>query len=275
LKGLKQVFSPLQHAHTFSSTYHQKHATTGKATFSVQGATKKTLISLAVLVCGVLLGLRGAMLFEGKTLLITVGAIFLISAIAALTIWIGSFKHWLNVVSFTFLEGVAVGAGLNLLDELVPGVDVVILVLVGLLFFVVLGGHAVKASRGGSPRSRDIYLFASFCVALLALAATMFFVNDPLNLRGTDGFQIILPSIFCVGGISFLAYRLMKECNFIEKGAACDISKDWEWLAAFSLVGALFWFHLDVLQMIFNVVGLLVKWLLLDPISAVWLFFHW
>ncbi|MGH8274842.1 MAG: Bax inhibitor-1/YccA family protein [Gammaproteobacteria bacterium] len=148
---------------------------------------------------------------------------------------------------YALLEGLFIGAVSALLNTRYPGI---VLEAVGLTFAVMIG--MLILYRTGlvkvTPRLRRGIMAATFG-AFLFYGATWLasmFGADTTMLFGHTRLSIILSLVF----IAIAAFNLVLDFDFIDRGAAAGLPRQYEWYGAFALTVTLVWLYLEILRLL-------------------------
>lgn len=249
------MLSPLEHLNEFSpGQFYSKNSNPNARTMSVRGTIGKTLVCLAVLTVSVYYAWQTATqgdVLRAVTILIVSG--FLTLLFGAI-IWLASLKNPLMVLLFSAFEGGFVGSAAGFLNRAYPGIALAGLLVSAAIFAVMLTGYGLRifqVTMGGV----DMFLRAFLLYLLVA------------GIGGGLAFSGLLPPIvagpvlltmFAILGIIAVwmaSYNLLLEFDYIETGVDNGLEPEYEWLAAFSLVGALVWFYIEILEFVWRFFG--------------------
>lgn len=62
-------------------------------------------------------------------------------------------------------------------------------------------------------------------------------------------------AVLSIIAVWMASYNLLIEFDYIETGVDNGLESEYEWLAAFSLVGALVWFYIEILEFVWHFFG--------------------
>lgn len=249
------MLSPLEHLNEFSpGQFYTKNADSDARTMSVGGTIGKTLICLTVLTASVYYAWQTAIqgdALRAVTILIISGFLTLLFGSI---IWLASIKNPIMVLLFSAFEGGFVGSAAGFLDRAYPGIALVGLLVSAAIFAVMLTGYALRVFQV-TMRGVDMFLRAFLLYLLVAGLGVGLGFSGLLPPIVAGPVLIIVFAVLSIIVVWMASYNLLIEFDYIETGVDNGLEPEYEWLAAFSLVGALVWFYIEILEFIWRFFG--------------------
>lgn len=208
---------------------------------SYKGTLRKGLLSFAVLL--------GAAALGWFVPILALPAI-LVALVVGLIVAFKRISNPLGTLSYTILQGVAVGGISGILEQIYPGV-VSQAVLATLCVFSVILFFFSRGVFRTTPLLNKIFIVSSVSYLLFGL------VNLVLMLTGvTQGMFGVYGDLggwsIAIGvlGTLLASYSLVMDFEYVKNGVNNQIDSKWEWLAVFSLIGTLVWLYLEILRLL-------------------------
>lgn len=265
------MLSPLEDVNEFSqgqvSKRNSDHVTRA---MSVGGTIGKTVICMAVLFGSAWFAWQEAAKVDALKALIIMGVAGVLVLFFGSIIWLGSIKNPVMILLFSAFEGGFVGSIAGLLDRSYPGIAMTGLALAMAIFAVMLTGYGMRVFQV-IMRGVDVFLRV-FLLYLVATGLGAVFIFSGL-LHPIAASQTLTLSLagFSLIGILIVSCSIITQLSYIETGVDNRLEPEYEWLAAFSLVGALVWLLCEILRFLWRCL-----WWVFNPfINVISLFTGW
>jgi uncharacterized YccA/Bax inhibitor family protein len=249
------MLSPLEHLNEFSpGQFYSKNSDPDARTMSVGGTISKTLVCLAVLAASVYYAWQtaaGGDVLRAVTIMIIAGVLTLLFGAI---IWLASIKNPVMVLLFSVFEGGFVGSAAGFLDRVYPGIALVGLLVSAAIFAVMLTGYGLRIFQV-TMSGVDMFLRAFLLYLLVAGLGVGLTFSGLLPPIVAGPALLILFAILSIIAFWMASYNLLIEFDYIETGVDNGLEPGYEWLAAFSLVGALVWFYIEILEFVWRFFG--------------------
>lgn len=260
------MLSPLEHVNEFSPGQFYSEADPNARTMSIGGTIGKTVLCLAVV--GVSAGFAWQTANQGDVM--RASTIMIVSGVLTLLfgaiIWLGSIKNPVMVLLFSLFEGGFVGSVAGLLDRAYPGIALAGLVVSAAIFVVMLTGYGLRIFQA-TMSGFDMFFRAFMLYLLVGGLGLALALSGLLPLVAAGPVLILTLVVLSIIAVWMASYNLLIEFDYIENGVHNQLEPEYEWLAAFSLVGALVWFYIEILQFVWRFL-----WWMIRPIAD---FFSW
>lgn len=233
-----------------SNTFKDLPATSG-ATMTLEGATNKTFILLALLVAGAVFGwnylLRAAETNSGSVTLWLFGAIG-VAFILSLVIIFRKTSAPAVAPVYAIIEGFAVGAISAIYEQAYGGIVRMAISLTVAIFVAMLLIYKFRIIRA-TENFKLAVASATGGVALFYLVNLGFttFGGHSLSLFSGNGTGPIIISLII---ILIASLNLVMDFDFIETGARDNAPGYMEWYGAFGLLVTLVWLYLEILRLL-------------------------
>lgn len=249
------MLSPLEHVNEFSpGQFYTKDADSDSRTMSVGGTIGKTLICLTVLTASFYYAWQTVAVGDALRAVM----ILIVSGVLALLfgaiIWLGSIKNPVMVLLFSAFEGGFVGSAVGFLNRAYPGIAFVGLLVSAAIFAVMLTGYGLRIFQV-TMSGVDMFLRAFLLYLLVAGLGAGLVFSGLLPPIVASPVLLIVFAVLSIIAVWMASYNLLVEFDYIETGVDNRLEPEYEWLAAFSIVGALVWFYIEILEFIWRFFG--------------------
>lgn len=218
------------------------------APMTVNGTIGKTFVLILIaLVSAAAVVYEAFMGYADKVMTVMGIALFagLITGFAA--IFLPKFTKFLAPV-YAFAEGALLGGLSIMLEVQFPGIAIQAISGTFLAFIVMLFLYRVKAIRA-TEKFRATITTALFTIMILYLVnfiGSFFNFSIPFISGSSSQMSILFSGIVVV----IASLSLILDFDFIEKGAANLLPKDYEWYGAFGLTVTLVWLYVEMLRLL-------------------------
>lgn len=249
------MLSPLEHLNEFSpGQLYSENSDPDARTMSVGGTISKTLVCLAALAASVYYAWQTAAegdALRAVTIMIIAGVLTLLFGAI---IWLASIKNPVMVLLFSAFEGGFVGSAAGFLDRAYPGIALVGLLVSAAIFAVMLTGYGLRIFQV-TLSGVDMFLRAFLLYLLVAGLGVGVTLSGLLPPIVAGPALLVLFAVLSIIAVWMASYNLLIEFDYIETGVDNGLEPGYEWLAAFSLVGALVWFYIEILEFVWRFFG--------------------
>lgn len=249
------MLSPLEHLNEFSpGQFYNRNSDPEAPTMSVAGTIGKTLICLGLLSVSVYYAWQTATqgdVLRAVTIMIVSGVLTLLFGAI---IWLASLKNPAMVLLFSVFEGGFVGSAAGLLNHAYPGIALVGLMVSAAIFAVMLTGYGLRIFQV-TMRGVDMFLRAFLLYLLVAGLGVGLSFSGLMPPIVAGPVLLIMFAVLSIIAVWMASYNLLIEFDYIETGVDNGLESEYEWLAAFSLVGALVWFYIEILEFVWHFFG--------------------
>ncbi|MCO5311870.1 MAG: Bax inhibitor-1/YccA family protein [Microthrixaceae bacterium] len=161
-----------------------------------------------------------------------------------------SFKpHLAKVLAipYALAQGLLLGFISHYYNIAYPGIAVTAVLATAGVFAAMLVLYGFRVLRV-TPRMTKAVIAATFGVLVVYLVNFVvgLFTSGPSMLAGSGPVSIAV-SVIVVG---IAAFNLLLDFDFIEKGVANRLPKEYEWFAAFGLMVTIIWLYLELLRLL-------------------------
>lgn len=149
---------------------------------------------------------------------------------------------------YAFAEGALLGGFSIMLETQFPGIAIQAISGTFLAFIVMLFLYRVKAIRATEKFRATITtaIFTIMILYLINLAGSFFNFSIPFISGSSPQMSILFSGIVVV----IASLSLILDFDFIEKGTANLLPKDFEWYGAFGLTVTLVWLYVELLRLL-------------------------
>lgn len=222
-------------------------ALTSSAPMTVSGTISKTFILLLIAaISGCAVIYEALMGYTDKVMSIMTIAL----VVGLITGLAGAFvPKWTKYLApvYAFAEGALLAALSLILETQFPGIAVQAISGTFVAFLVVLTLYRIGAIKA-TQKFRSTIMTALFTIMILYvinLVGTFFNFQIPF-ITGSSPMSILFSFIV----VTIASLSLILDFDFIEKGAANSLPKDYEWYGSFGLLITLVWMYIEILNLL-------------------------